>query len=58
MGASAVQKRWTFKVLDLAQVPREYLELDQVAVNAAIRNGARDIPGLEIFQAEKLAVSG
>ncbi len=58
MGASTVQKRWTFKVLDVADVPRAYLVLDEKAVREAIRQGVREIAGLEIFQDESLAVRG
>lgn len=58
MGASTVQKRWTFKVTNLAEVPREYLVLDEKAVREAIRQGARQVPGLEIYQDETLAVRG
>jgi len=58
MGASTVQKRWTFKVIDLANVPRAYLVLDERAVREAIRQGMREIAGLEIVQDESLSVRG
>ena len=49
-------KRWTFEVVDGDKVPREYLVLDSTAVNKAIRNGVREIGGLDIFQVEGLRV--
>lgn len=49
-------KRWTFEVTDEREIPREYLALDNVAVNRAIRNGVRKIAGLDIFQVEGLRV--
>jgi hypothetical protein len=41
---------WTFGTLDLSQVPREYLMLDETKVRRAIAAGTREIPGLKIFQ--------
>lgn len=49
-------KRWIFEVVDVNKVPREYLVLDSVTVNKAIRNGVREINGLSIFQTESLRV--
>jgi hypothetical protein len=56
MGASTIKRTWTFKVLDLAQIPSQYLVLDDKAVREAIRQGVREIAGLEIFQDESLSV--
>jgi hypothetical protein len=54
-----VTRRWSFEVVDLDQVPREYLSLDVAVVRQAItRDGVRKIPGLRIFQAEALRVRG
>jgi len=49
-------KRWTFDVVNVNKVPREYLVVDNAAVNKAIRNGVREIDGLDIFQVEGLRV--
>jgi hypothetical protein len=49
-------KRWTFELINLDKVPIEYLTLDSVTVNKAIRNGVREIAGLNIFQVEGLRV--
>ena len=43
---------WKFKVVDLAQVPREYMVLNEQMVGALARStkGAMQIPGLEIYE--------
>lgn len=56
VGNSTVQKRWTWEVVSRQKVPREYLELNSAAINLAIRNGERAIPGLKIYQKENLSV--
>jgi hypothetical protein len=68
MGASTVKRTWTFKLVDVAQVPRTFLVLDEKAVREAIRDAVASgrltpgatstdlIPGLEIFQDESLSV--
>jgi len=45
-----VRKTWDFTVMELKKVPRIYLKLDEQAIRASIRDGVRDIPGLEIFE--------
>jgi hypothetical protein len=52
-----VRRSWSFEVVDLDRVPREYMSLDVTVVREAItRDGVCDIPGLRIFQAEALRV--
>ncbi len=43
---------WKFRVLDLAQVPREYMILNEQMVGALARStkGAMAIPGIEIYE--------
>jgi hypothetical protein len=43
---------WKFKVVDLAQVPREYMILNEQMVGALARStkGAMQIPGIEIYE--------
>jgi hypothetical protein len=54
-----VTRRWTFEVVDLDRVPREFMSLDVSVVREAItRDGVRKIPGLRIFRAEALRVRG
>ena len=47
---------WTFEVVDISLVPREYLVLDETAVRRAIQNGVREIPGLKIFKKAQLVI--
>lgn len=54
-GTSTVQMRWVFDVVELSQVPIEYLSLNETAVREAIRRGEREIPGLCIYQTESIA---
>ena len=49
-------KRWTFEVVDESKIPRKYLTVNTVAINQAVRNGVREIDGLNIFQTEGLRV--
>jgi hypothetical protein len=57
-GATAfVRRSWSFEVVNLDRVPREYMSLDVTVVREAItRDGVREISGLRIFQAEALRV--
>ena len=48
-----VRNVWTFDVENLANVPYEYLILDEKKVRQAIRSGERHIPGLTIFQKQQ-----
>lgn len=52
------RKRWTFKVVELKKVPREYFQLDEVKVRAAVKSGLRAIAGLEIYEEDGLAIGG
>lgn len=54
--ATVTTKRWTYEVADVEKIPREYLVVDSAAVNRAIRNGVREIAGIDIFQVEGLRV--
>jgi len=50
-GAAAhVRKVWKAEVVNEAEVPREYLTVDMKKVNDAVRMGAREIPGVRIFE--------
>ncbi len=53
---SSLTERWTFALENLARVPLQYLVLNDQAVRQAIRDGARDIPGLRIFRDDKVVV--
>lgn len=51
-----VAEVWAFEVLDEAEVPVEFLSVDANKVNAAVKAGARDIPGLRIFSESRVTV--
>lgn len=48
--ASGMRKVWEWELLELGDVPLQYLCLDETAVRKAIMEGVRDIPGLKISQ--------
>jgi hypothetical protein len=57
MGATAsLRERWDYEVTDPDAVPRLYLQINPMAIRAAITGGAREIAGLRIFDASKVAV--
>jgi hypothetical protein len=47
-GNATLVEKWVCTVLDPALVPREYCEVKQSLLNAAVRAGIRDIPGCRI----------
>lgn len=47
---------WTFEVENAAQVPREFLMVDEAAVKLYIKNGGRSITGIKIYQKESLSL--
>jgi len=53
---TVVARRWTFEVVDVNNVPREYLSVNHVLINKVIRDGVREIDGLDIFQVKGLRV--
>lgn len=50
------RKHWTFDLIDLDKVPREFLVLDEKKVRAAILEGRTEIEGLKIYQELKVAI--
>jgi hypothetical protein len=49
-------KRWKATVVDPALVPRKYLIVDERLINADMKAGVREIPGVRIEQIDGLAV--
>lgn len=51
-GAKGVMRRWVFEesTVDLALLPLEYHSFDKAKIKEAIAAGAREIPGVNIFQ--------
>jgi len=57
-GSMTARKEWRFDIVDEAQVPRQYLVVDEARIRAAIRAGIREIPGVRIYQVEIVSVRG
>jgi len=53
---AAASVKWVHEVTDAAQVPREYLMVNEAAIKAAIAGGRRDIPGVRIFEQVRTAI--
>lgn len=56
MGQATAHKVWEFEIEDEAQIPREYLSVDTKKIREAIKQGVRHIPGVRIFQTERLTI--
>lgn len=48
-----MRDNWTFTIDDELKIPREYLIPDEKKIRAAVKAGARKIPGVNIFNDEK-----
>lgn len=53
---SSAKKVWKWKLIDQRLVPHQYLAVDSAVVNAAVREGTRAIPGIEIYQDIQVAI--
>jgi hypothetical protein len=49
-GTVQTRKVWKFEVEDAAQVPREFLIVDEARIRQAVRDGVREIKGVRIFE--------
>lgn len=49
-GKTTTVKVWKFEIVDAAQVPREYLEVNESLVRKAVQAGAREIAGVRIYE--------
>jgi hypothetical protein len=56
MGEIIIKHPWTHDVLDMKQVPAEYLCVDTAKVSAAIKEGVRNIPGIVIKPGRSITV--
>jgi hypothetical protein len=55
-GTVQTRKVWTFEITDAAQVPREYMAIDETRIRQAVAAGIRQIAGVNIYQDTKVAV--
>lgn len=55
-GSGHLRMDWTFEVIDPAQVPRKYLEVNEKAIRADVKAGIREISGIRIFEKPIMAI--
>lgn len=55
-GAASMRSRWKGTVEDPEKVPRKYMIVDQKGIDADVRAGVREIPGVRIEQVKGLQV--
>lgn len=58
IGNTRVSKVWKWKLEDFGKLPDDFKGIDGVKINAVIRGGIREIPGLKIYEEEALSVIG
>ena len=58
MKVSGSRKVWKFEIVAEAEIPREYMAADEVAIRRAIMAGQREIPGVRIYQESQIAIGG
>ena len=56
VSTTTVKKVWKAEVINETEVPREYLTVNQVVINQAVRDGVRKIPGVRIYQDEQISI--
>lgn len=49
-GTASTIPVWDYKVVNVDEIPRDYLEVNHRAIKEAIKAGMRQIPGVEIFE--------
>lgn len=54
---SGTRTVWKFEIQDWQEVPQEFWMIDEAKVGAAVRGGAREIPGVRIYS-EQAIVAG
>lgn len=55
-GAVRARKVWKFELINANEIPREYLMVNETAIRRAVLEGAREIPGVRIYEDEVLGV--
>lgn len=46
----SVSKVWKWELVDPNQVPAEYWSIDPAKLDAALKNGVREIPGVRVYE--------
>lgn len=52
----SVREVWKWEFKDASKIPMEYYSIDHSKIDAAVRSGKRDIPGIRIYQDAQVAV--
>jgi hypothetical protein len=55
-GSASLRTTWSFVVTDFSLVPDKYKEINRPAINAEIRAGIREIPGVRIYEESKVQI--
>jgi len=51
---TSIRKIWTYEILDTSEIPKEFCTPDPKKISLAIKTGAREIPGIRIFEKESV----
>lgn len=52
-GSTSIRSVWTAEVTDFAALPDKYKKVDMVSINADVKAGLRNIPGVRIFEDQR-----
>jgi hypothetical protein len=55
-GSASVRKVWRAYIEDESAIPREYLQVDVKKINAAVKDGVREIPGVRVAHVDEMSV--
>jgi len=53
LGSSSIKSYYEFKIEDIEKIPLKYLKLDEKKLKEDIKNGIRNVPGINIFEVKK-----
>lgn len=54
LGEAHFREMWTFEIEDESLIPRDFLTVDFKKINAAIREGVREIAGVKVYKKKTL----
>jgi hypothetical protein len=53
IGSTYMRTDWDWEIINIGDIPKEYLTLNSVKINTAVRAGVRSIPGIRIYEVQK-----
>lgn len=53
-GKMTIKKYWDYEIMDSEEIPRAFLSVNDEAIEMSIKNGIRNIPGIRVFENEKI----